>query len=150
MSTTTKAGRKDRTGEPIDAPTPAVSDKEVAEYFGDDKKGGKKKKGKRDQDRPVMDAASSPDFMRKQAEEDRVDAKTKHLDRGLKTARDAVATMAKSAAHGLASDSHEVKLACLEELATLGNHCRDATREAMRKAKGEKKNVQPSKVVHTP
>lgn len=144
MTTTKKGGRKDRTGEVIEQ-TPAASDKDVATFFP----GGKKpKKGKkeRDQDRPIMDRAGDKDFLRKQADADRKDAKTRHLDKALKTAREAVSTMAKAAAHGLASDSWDAKEACLEELATLGNHVRDEAREGMRNAKGEKKNVQPSKV----
>jgi hypothetical protein len=109
-------------------------------------------KKKRDQDRGVMDAASvSPDkvsaqdFLSGQADDDRMDAKAKHANKGLKAAKDMVATMAKAIAHGLASDSDSVKLACLEEIADLGNSVRDGSRAAIRSAKSENRNLQGDK-----
>jgi len=106
---------------------------------------------RKDVDRPVMDMAgavtappgtAARSFLEEQADEDRGDAKTKHANKGLRTAKDLVATMMKSAAHGLASDSDVVKVACLEELAELGNSVRDGARAAMRQMKAENKNVQ--------
>lgn len=144
--------KRDRTGEPVEpetnavpALTPAADEAAVEELFGDAKpKRGRKPK--RDQDRTVMDAASAatPDFMRAQAEDDRRDAVTRSLDKGLKVAKDAVAQMAKAVAHGLASDSDAMKEAVLEELATLGNHVRDEARAAMRRAKATVVKAKPA------
>lgn len=107
------------------------------------------KKKNRDQDRSVMDASSvAPDkvpaksFLAEQADDDRLDAKAKHANKGLRSAKDTVATMAKAIAHGLASDSECVKLACLEEIADLGNSVRDGSRAAIRSAKTETRNLQ--------
>ena len=102
-------------------------------------------------DRPVMDmggqvaapeGTAAKTFLDEQADADRGDAKTKHANKGLRTSKDLVATMAKSAAHGLASDSDAVKIACLEELAELGNSVRDGARAALRQMKAENRNVQ--------
>lgn len=104
---------------------------------------------KKTQDRQFMDAsggaATSEDaksFLEGQADEDREDAKARHANKGLKNAKDLVATMAKAVAHGLASESEAVKAACLEEIADLGNAVRDGCRAALRAAKTETRNVQ--------
>lgn len=104
---------------------------------------------KKDQDRHVMDASSvdpqrvpASDFLAGQAEEDREDAKARHLNKGLKTAKELCATMAKAIAHGLASDSEAVKLACLEEIGDLGGGVRDGSRAAIRAGKKENRNLQ--------
>ena len=108
-------------------------------------------KRKKDQDRVFMDAAGAPpaatkaeaaDFMHEKADEDRTDAKIRHADKGLRSAKETLATMVKAVAHGLASDSDAVKAACLEEVADLGNAVRDGCRAALRAAKTEKRNVQ--------
>jgi hypothetical protein len=83
-------------------------------------------------------------FLGDQADEDRDTAKTSQAAKGLRTAKDLVGVMAKAIAHGLASESDGVKLACLEEVADLGNAARDACRAAMRDAKKETRNLQPS------
>lgn len=102
-------------------------------------------------DRPLMDMSGQPpeaaapdvrNFLVDAAEDDRLDAKTKHLNKGLRTAKDLLATMTKSAAHGLASDSDAIKDACLEELAELGGSVRDSSRAAKRSATKENRNLQ--------
>lgn len=99
-----------------------------------------------DGDRPMMDMGGTPenasDFMAAQADDDRKAAKEKYANKGLRSARETVATMTKAVAHGLASDSDGVKASCLEELAELGNAVRDICRAAMRKSATENRNVQ--------
>lgn len=107
----------------------------------------RRKSSSDDGDRPMMDmggtAPETPaDFMAAQADDDRKSAKEKHANKGLRSAREMVACMTKSVAHGLASDSDAVKASCLEELAELGNAVRDACRAAIRKSASENRNVQ--------
>jgi hypothetical protein len=92
-----------------------------------------------------MDASSAKDaknFLSAQADDDRKDAKAKHLSKGLRTAKELVATMQKSVAHGIASQADEIQRVCLDELAELGNAIRDAARAAIRNSTSEAKNVQ--------
>lgn len=114
-----------------------------------------KKKGT--QDRPVMDMGGtvpeplskatqlevkSAGFLGEKAEEDREDARTQHANKGLRNAKDTLATMTKAVAHGLSSDSEATKHHVLAEVADLGNAVRDGCRSALRSSKGEKRNVQ--------
>jgi hypothetical protein len=100
------------------------------------------------QDRQVMDMSSqaaevsAKTFLDDQADEDRTDAKASHANKGLKAAKELLGTMTKAVAHGLSSENDSVKQACLDEVAELGNACRDACRAAIRSAKAETRNVQ--------
>lgn len=102
----------------------------------------------KEQDRTYMDASApaaqddAKNFLAEKADDDREDAKAKHANKGLRTAKDLLGTMVKAVAHGLSSDSDDVKRACLDEVAELGNAVRDAARAAMRASKTETRNVQ--------
>lgn len=103
---------------------------------------------KRTQDRPMMDMGGTPpaeeakNFMEAKADEDRGDAKSKHANKGLRTAKDLLNEMAKAVAWGLATDDDDVKHMALEKTGDLGNAVRDACRAAMRAASTEKRNLQ--------
>jgi hypothetical protein len=106
-------------------------------------------------DRPLMDMGGTPPqpaddtkgkdaagFLGEAAEDDREDARTKHANKGLRSAKDAVSAMAKHVAAGLASDTEDLKLALLSEIADLAAAVRDGSRAAMRACKAETRNLQ--------
>lgn len=104
----------------------------------------------RTQNRPLMDMGGTPPaasdgdkktakhFMAAQADDDKTDAKAKAANKGLRSAKDNLATMTKLCTAAIATDSDDVKLSCLQEIADLGNAVRDGCRAAMRAVKGTK------------
>ena len=103
----------------------------------------RKKKQETDQERPFLDMAGAPpNVLEEQKEADRMDAQAKHLSRGMTEASDTLKVMAKSASHGLATDSRDIQEACLHELATLAEHITFEARKAIREAASENRNLQ--------
>lgn len=110
----------------------------------------RKKKGT--QERPLMDMSGAADhaaeggvvesFLEEQADEDRRDAKSKHLDTGLNDAKETVAVMKKLADAGQATDADSLKVALLEQMSELADGLANSSRKAVRDAKAEKRNVQ--------
>jgi hypothetical protein len=107
-----------------------------------------RKKG--NQDRPLQDMSGQQfeddgvgaDYLAGQAEEDRRDAKTKHLDTGLTQAKQIAGDMVKLAAAGMATDQGDLKAALLNELADKAAELTTGSRKAVRDAKAETRNVQ--------
>tara|TARA_R110000796_G_scaffold229663_6_gene347092 strand:+ start:1271 stop:1717 length:447 start_codon:yes stop_codon:yes gene_type:complete len=99
-----------------------------------------------DRDRSIMDkaGATSPTFLHEQANLDRQDAATAALDKALGKCKELAAAIVKSIAHAQATETDEMKMACLDEIATLGNKCRDKARTAIRDAKKAQAKAEPA------
>lgn len=127
---------------------PATTKKAAAKKPDEKKADAKKPKGRDDKDRAVMDAASqvkpgpAKGYMHDQADLDRGDARSTKLNKALTKVKDDCASMSKAIAHAQATDHDDMKVACLDEIATLGNSIRDAARKAIRDAKQPAPNVQ--------
>jgi hypothetical protein len=76
------------------------------------------------------------------AEDDRLDAKARHMKKGLDAAKETAANILKLAAAGLADETEELRAMLLNKIADLGGDIRDAARKAVREAKTETRNVQ--------
>jgi hypothetical protein len=87
----------------------------------------------------------TPTFMHERANLDKQDAATAALDKALCKTKELVATMAKSIAHAQSTESDDMKMACLDEIATLGNKARDKARAAINDAKKAQDAARPAK-----
>ena len=112
-----------------------------------------KKRAAKDGDRQLMDAsggtaAKGKDFLQQKKAEDKMDAKAKKLNKGLRNAKESNKVLVTALAHGMATESDEAKKACLEEVATLAESIRDGSRTALREAAAETRNLQPAAKVY--
>lgn len=81
-------------------------------------------------------------FMHDKADLDRTDARTSKLQKGLSDCKEHAATMVKAIAHGIATESEEMVLAVLDEVANLGATIRDRAKRAIREGKASQNNEQ--------
>ena len=82
-------------------------------------------------------------FMHDQANLDKQDAVTAALDNALGKTKTLSATIAKSIAHAQSTESDEMKIACLDEIADMSNSIRDKSRQAIRDAKKAQEAAKP-------
>ena len=88
--------------------------------------------------------AAERSFMDDAADDDRARTKGQHVDDGLKAAKEMVARMTRGIAYASAVHDLEVKLTVLNEIADTASAITDDARRAIRNARSETRNGQPT------